>query len=220
MAAKLNFISLGPGDIELITIKALNLIKKSDILVVPSKSSNSFNRSVTYKILQKLFKEYRFTKKLYLLYTPMDFNEKTWIRQANEIIELSKKYEIISYVTLGDAAIYSSVYYILNKIKNINKALFDNSCVVPGITSFSLASAKIKKPLALGDTSIEILPLSNLDAKKTKIYMRPHLNNEYNLKEDGEIYTFINLDLEDESILKGIPKVIKKYLTLIIDFIK
>jgi len=220
LAAKLNFISLGPGDIELITIKALNLIKKSDILVVPSKSKDNFERSITFKILQKLFKKYDFKKELYLLYSPMDFNEKTWIRQANEIIDLSKKYEKISYVTLGDAAIYSSVYYILDKIKILDKFLFENSFIVPGITSFSLASAKIKKPLALGDTAIEILPLSNLNAKKTKIYMRPHLNNEYKFKENGEIYTFINLDLENESILKGIPKVIKKYLTLIIDFIK
>jgi len=219
LAAKLNFISLGPGDIELITIKALNLIKKSDILIVPSKSKDSFNRSVTFKILQKLFKKHNFKKELYLLYSPMDFNEKTWEKQAQEIINLSKKYEVISYVTLGDAAIYSSVYYILDKIKNIDKTLFDNSFVVPGITSFSLASAKIKKPLSLGDTSIEILPLSNLNAKKTKIYMRPHLNNEYKISEFGEVYTFINLDLENESIFKGIPKVIKKYFTLIIDFI-
>ena len=45
MNQKLYMVSLGPGDVELITLKALNAFKSCDAICVPTKSQdNSFKK--------------------------------------------------------------------------------------------------------------------------------------------------------------------------------
>ena len=72
---KLYMVSLGPGDFELITVKALRALKNSDAICVPTKSSDhSFKKSMTFKIVSKLMEEFGFNK---------------------PIIEKSKEFEIL-----------------------------------------------------------------------------------------------------------------------------
>ncbi len=219
---KLFFISLGPGDYELVTIKALKALQKSEIICIPTKSKNKdFNKSITYLIIKNLFKEFNFKKPLYPIYVPMKFNPKDWERQSGEILETFKENKIVSFVTLGDAAIYSTVYYLLDFIKDMDLEIYKNIEIIPGITSFSLASAKIKKPLCLGDSSLEINPLSNINASKTKVYMRGQKGEKTDiLKEEGEFFTFQKLGFEDEKIIDGKIDKIEHYMTLLIDFCK
>lgn len=74
---KLYMVSLGPGDYELITIKALKALKNCDAICVPTKSpDHSFTRSMTHKIIQKLMEEFEFEKPLIPMYTPMHFKKK------------------------------------------------------------------------------------------------------------------------------------------------
>ena len=71
-------VSLGPGDYELITIKALKALKNCDAICVPTKSpDHSFTRSMTHKIIQKLMEEFEFEKPLIPMYTPMHFTINT-----------------------------------------------------------------------------------------------------------------------------------------------
>ena len=124
-------------------------------------------------------------------------------------------------MTLGDASIYSTVYYLLDIIEKQNKELYDNIEVCEGITSFSHASAKLKKPLCVGDSSLSIVPLIDRKCKNTTIYMRPTKGYDTSsIKEQGDIYTFENLSMEDENISQGKKKIVEKYMTLFIDFFK
>ena len=70
---KLYMVSLGPGDYELITIKALKALKNCDAICVPTKSKGSFDKSITYKIITKLMSEFSFNKEIIPMYTPMKF---------------------------------------------------------------------------------------------------------------------------------------------------
>jgi precorrin-2/cobalt-factor-2 C20-methyltransferase len=145
-------VSLGPGDYELITIKALKALKNCDAICVPTKSpDHSFTRSMTHKIIQKLMEEFEFEKPLIPMYTPMHFKSEDWQYQVDTIHKSFKEYKTLSFVTLGDSAVYSTVYYLLDLIKEQNNVVYENSEVIPGITSFSNASAKVKKPLCIGD---------------------------------------------------------------------
>ena len=217
---KLYLISLGPGDPELITLKALKAFQKSEAICIPTKSKEkSFEKSTAYKIVKEILKEFDLQKTLYPIYVPMKFNPKDWEREAKEILECFEKHDTVSFVTLGDAAIYSTVYYILDFIKEKNPSIYENSEVIPGITSFSLASAKIKKPLCLGDSSLEIAPFYGT-SQKTKVYMRGERGAcTSHIKENGKIYTFERLTSKDEKIYPKKVDSIKHYMTLLIDFI-
>ena len=219
---KLYMVSLGPGDYELITVKALKALKNSDAICVPTKSpDHSFNRSMTYKIIQKLMEEFGFDKPLIPMYTPMHFKSEDWQYQVDTIHKSFEKYETLSFVTLGDSAVYSTVYYLLDLIKEQNNVVYENSEVIPGITSFSNASAKVKKPLCIGDGSFSIVPLHKDNVVNTTVYMRPKIGmNTNRISPKGEIFTFENLNFRGETISKDKKEVVDKYMTLFIDFVQ
>ena len=215
-------VSLGPANKDLVTIKALKSLQKCGAICVPTKSKdNSFDKSITYKIVKALMDEYGFSEPIIPIYSPMYFKKKDWQYQIDLIQKGIKDYKSVSFVTLGDAAVYSTVYYLLNMIKKQDKKLYKRSEVIAGITSFSYASSKIKKPLCLGDNRFELIPLLGKKVPSTKVYMRPKVGfDTKQLKEDGDIYTFQNLNFAGEHIQKGKIKKVQKYMTLFIDFDK
>ena len=222
MDTKLYMVSLGPANWELVTIQALKALQNCGAVCIPTKSSDhSFTRSITYKIVQDLMQEYKFTKPIIPIYSPMNFKKKDWQYQVDILEQSVEKYGSISFVTLGDAAVYSTVYYLLDIIKKQNKKLYKKTEVIAGITSFSYASSKVKKPLCLGDNRFELIPLIGKDVPSTKVYMRPKVGMETDeIEENGTFFTFENLNFEGENIQKGKIKKVKKYMTLLIDFVK
>ena len=214
-------VSLGPGDYELITVKALKALKNCDAICIPTKSEdNSFNRSMTYKIVKTLMNEFGFDKPVIPMYTPMRFRVEDWQNQVDKIMESFKEYESLSFVTLGDSAVYSTVYYLLDLIKEQNIDIYNESEVIPGVTSFSNASAKVKKPLCVGDSTFSIKPLHKENVPSTTVYMRPKIGMQTDvIEEQGELYTFENLNFPGENIESYKKEKVEKYMTLFIDFV-
>lgn len=219
---KLYMVSLGPGDFELITIKALRALKNSDAICVPTKSpDHSFKRSMTFKIVNKLMQEFGFDKPIIPMYTPMNFKTEDWQYQVDKIYKTFDSYKTLSFVTLGDSAVFSTVYYLLDLIKEQNELIYENSEVIPGITSFSNASAKVKKPLCVGDSSFLIKPLHKKSVPFSTVYMRPKIGMHTDeIKEEGKLFTFENLNFNGEEILDYKKDKVDKYMTLFIDFVK
>ena len=215
-------VSLGPGDIDLITVKALKALKESDAICVPTKSADqSFEKSLTHKIVKALMLEHGFTKPIIPVYTPMHFKKEDWQYQVDVLYDGFETHECLSFVTLGDSAVYSTVYYLLDIIKVQQPKLYCNTEVIAGVTSFSQASARVKKPLCVGDNRFEIVPLLDKEVPTTTIYMRPKIGlDTKNIVERGEIYTFENMNYKEENITSYKKSKVDKYMTLFIDFIR
>ncbi len=204
----------------MITVAGLEALMRVDAICIPTKSEDrSFIRSMTHAIVDRLMQKFHFNKPIIPVYTPMLYQEEDWQAQVDEIYIALKSYEKVAFVTLGDAAVYSTVYYLLDIIKNDNPRLHEASKVIPGVTSFSYASARVKKPLCIGESEMKISLLPKRDVPITTIYMRPHIGMDTDeVDPRGEIYTFERLSFLDEQIYKGKPKSIKGYMTLLIDF--
>jgi len=215
-------VSLGPGESELITLKALRALQKSDAICVPTKSADqSFDKSLTHKIVTQLMKEHGFEKPLIPVYTPMHFRQEDWQYQVDRLYEGFEQYETLSFVTLGDSAVYSTVYYLLDIIRAQRPELYCHAEVIPGVTSFSQASAKVKKPLCVGESRFEIVPLLDKEVPVTTVYMRPKIGTDTeNIEEKGALYTFENMNYSGENITPYKKSRVEKYMTLFIDFFK
>lgn len=235
MSKKLSIISLGPGNAELLTIQALRALNESDVILMPTKSQDSWDKSIAYQILDNVRKSYKdwfgnaeaafnfvesWEDKFIPIYSPMDFSPETWGSQVEQLVEICSKYEKVGYTTLGDAGVFSSAYYLLEIIKEKHPEIYEVTEIIPGITSFSYASSKVKKPLCLGDSKLEIVPTHVENPDSTKVYMRFHRGDDVSIENINDLYYFENLGLEGENFGKGNPDKIKKYLTLIIDFAK
>lgn len=234
MTSKFYIISLGPGNPELITIQGLRALDECEEIFVPVRSKTlEWEGSVAYRILTSIknthkdwFKDTpnglefidKWENKLTPIYTPMSYSKDSWKSQVEQIVKACKTKSKVGFVTLGDAAVFSSAYYLLNLIKDNHSSIYDNIEVVPGITSISYGSAKVKKPLCLGNSSLEIVPMHKEEVNPTKVYMRLHKGDDLSNLKANDLYYFENMGLENEMYGAGSPGIIENYLTFLIDF--
>jgi precorrin-2/cobalt-factor-2 C20-methyltransferase len=220
MNQKLYMVSLGPGDVTLLTYKALEAFRCCDAICVPTKSpDNSFNKSISHTIVQDALKLLGITKKIIPVYSPMRFLHEDWEREAGVVLDTLKDYKTVCFVTLGDAGIYSSIYYLLDIIKETNHHIYESCEVIAGVTSFSAASAEVKKALCLGDEELHIKPINPRGkVNATEILMRPKIGMSTDSLGEGDFYTFENMYLKDAEITPSKIETVKKYMTLFIKF--
>lgn len=108
---KLFSVRVGPGDPELLTIKAVRVIKEADIFFTAATSKSR------YSLVAEIAKPYISTSaKVKKLSFPMTKDEKVveeaWINNAKQIATELKKGKNALFLTLGDPTTYSTFGYI------------------------------------------------------------------------------------------------------------
>jgi len=136
-------VGLGPGDPELITLKARAVLQNSDIVVVPQ--SDETGRSVARDIVLKYIPE----GKIMMYYFPMNNNRDELRRRysalAEKIKSLLEDGIRVCYVTLGDPTIFSTSNYLTEKLIELGIKVRH----IPGISSINAASAMLSIPLCI-----------------------------------------------------------------------
>lgn len=171
--AKLYGISVGVGDSELISLKALKVMNKVDIIAAAGKK---VEEAVAYQIARGASEEIEKKQKL-SIYMPMTKDkqvlEDAHKKGADLIEEELKKGKDVGFLVLGDASIYSTYYYLHEIIKNRGYEVE----MISGITSFCAVAARLGIDLVSGDEMLHIIPASYgveeaLEYKGTKVLMK------------------------------------------------
>ena len=167
---KLWGVGVGPGDPELLTVKAVRVLREADVVIVPDASSGD-------KVALNIAKDYLRGKQIQFVKTPM-VRDKAVMDAAHEeaadkICELLDEGKQVAFLTLGDPAIYSTYMYIHQKVLCRGYAVE----VVPGITSFCAAAARLNQSLCLGKEPLTIIPASHdqndlMDLPGNKVFMK------------------------------------------------
>lgn len=148
---KLFGVGVGPGDPELITVKAVRAIKEADIIFTAASSKNPYSLAV--EIASPYISKTAVTRQLGFPMTKhSDEVEAAWIANAKEISQELKRGKTVAFLTLGDPTTYSTFGYILKKMKCIMPEA--NIETIPGITSFHAASARLNRILVEGEESL------------------------------------------------------------------
>ena len=151
-------VGVGPGDPELITLKAVRAIRESNIIAVPcGNGCSSPEASVACQIALRAVPEMK-RKTLVALSVPMLRDGGALACAHRKAAETMERYldrgENVVYLTLGDPAVYSSFSYM----QAILHADGYGTELVPGVTSFCAAAARHDIPLVTGNESLSILP--------------------------------------------------------------
>jgi len=221
----LKVIGVGPGDSELMTVKAVKVIEGADIILVPTKKEGS-KESVALSIARAYIKDIH---KVQYYYFPMKVGFDTDVQvqerfrkygeQINQMVEAGKK---VVFLTLGDPAIYSTYMYIHSYVKQVE--------YIPGIPSFIQGAAVAKQYLCLGDESLCVLSMTAKEEQLRQMFqlhtsmvvMKVSLNQpllkELILESGKEAIFMSNIGLEDEQITRDIQVLDKKmpYFTIAI----
>ena len=193
---KLYGIGVGPGDPELMTLKAARLIRKCQIIAVPATGKD---RNVAYEIAKGAVPEIADKE---LLEVPMPMSRDPELLAANHeavtiklITELEKGKDV-AFLTLGDPSIYSTYIYIHDRAV----ARGYDAQIIPGIPSFCAVAARLNEGLTEASQALHIIPASYegieeaLALKGTRVLMKTG-------KSIGKIKTLIG-DMENPPSVK------------------
>jgi precorrin-2/cobalt-factor-2 C20-methyltransferase len=152
---KLFCVGCGPGDPELLTLRAVNLIKNADVIFAPT--AREGKPSIALSIVEKYVSK---TTKTASLVFPMIKERGSlkdyWKRNAEEIAAEVRSNKKVVYLTVGDPALYSTWIYIHRELKKNHKDIEVE--IVPGIASMFAIAAKAGISLAEGEETVAIVP--------------------------------------------------------------
>lgn len=163
--SKIYAIGVGVGDTLGLTLKAMQTLKKIDVLYCPT--SKKDNDSIAYTIA----KEYISDKtKIKNRHFPMT-RDKNIVDKELEIIadEMSndvKSGKNVAFITIGDVMIYSTFIYLIKKIKKEIEIQ-----IISGVPSFVDVASKGNFPIAFDDNPFVVIPATT-DMDTLEKYIR------------------------------------------------
>lgn len=147
-------VGVGPGDPELMTVKALRILREADVIAVPGRKPEE---SAAYRIAGQMVPELA-GKEVVAVSMPMTKDREALRAGHREAAEKIKKYlsegRDVAYITLGDPSIYSTFTYLEPYLR----AAGYETEIVSGVPSFCAAAARLHVPLAEWDEPLHILP--------------------------------------------------------------
>lgn len=171
---KLYGVGVGPGDPELMTVKALRIIEESDVVAVPGEIPK---QALAYKIASGCCKNL-WEKELVAIPMPMT-KEEAKLKESHEngakiLGQLLGQGKQVAFLTLGDPALYSTYLYLHKKLRQQGYI----TEIVNGVPSFCAAAAALHTGLVEKDEALHVLPASypleeSLKLPGTKVLMKP-----------------------------------------------
>ena len=225
---KLYGIGVGPGDTDLLTIKAAKILKNVDVVCSPrsAESKPSLALSIVQPILNERDNEYKILDPLFPMIEDKLALEKYWDNAAEIITDKLVQGRDVAFITLGDPTIYSTFSYVAKRLVG---AGFEIE-VVPGITSFTGCAATAGISIAEKDEIVVIVPKVDdrlgriLEYGDTFVIMKTSRHSEIleevisRDKRAKSIISVQNCSMKNENVFEGFSKD-KKYLsTTIVKF--
>ena len=165
MPGKFYGIGVGPGDPELMTVKACRVLAETDVLCVPKSSADreSLALAVVEKMVPRDFERLE-------LHFPMskdpDVLKKSWDEAGDSVARQVEAGRRLAFVTIGDPMFYSTYGYVLRYLQNHHPDLATGT--IPGITAFSACAAATQVPLVEAEETLAVVPAA-YDPGKLKI---------------------------------------------------
>ncbi|TYR80615.1 precorrin-2 C(20)-methyltransferase [Priestia megaterium] len=156
MIGTLYGLGVGPGDPELITVKAFRKLKESPVIAYPKKQKGS--KSYAQKIIDVYFQANE--KEMLGLVFPMTKDpgvlERKWSETVEKVWEKLREGKDVAFVTEGDPMLYSTFIHMMRLMQERHPEAPIQ--VIPGISSINGAAARLGIPLADGDEHVAIVP--------------------------------------------------------------
>ena len=221
-------IGVGPGEPELMTLKALRIIRSCDVIVLPAASKEA---CYAYKIAYEVCPEIE-EKILLCMPFPMiqDEEELELAHEKNyhEIEDYLCEGKNVGMLTIGDPSVYSTYLYMHHRAVGADF----QAIMISGVPSFCASACRLGISLGEKNEEIHIIPASYsieeaLKYSGTCIYMKSgrHLKELLaGLREQQEkgrrlrAYGVANCGMENEQVYQGLDELEKAegYLVTVI----
>lgn len=149
-------VGVGPGDPELLTLKAQRILREADVIAVPDKGAGE---KTALNIIGPLSEG----KDLLYCEAPMTRDpallEAAYGENARRIAAVLDEGRSVAFITLGDPSIYSTYLYTHRRVL----AMGYEAEIIPGVPSFCAVAAALGDGLCEGSDRLLIVPASHRD---------------------------------------------------------
>ena len=187
MKGKFTGVGVGPGDPQLLTLKALHAIQESDVVAIPVSDSGLkkpgenadpkyMQQCTAYQIVRQVYSQIG-EKEVIFLPMPMIKDREKLIEIHDEdaafTAEKLNEGKDVVFLTIGDPSIYSTCMYIHKRLKRMGY----ETELIPGIPSFCAAAARLDISLSENSDELHIIPASygveeSMRLQGTKVFMK------------------------------------------------
>jgi len=175
---KIYGVALGPGDPELITLKALKRLQAVDIIFYPTTvNDKGLKSSMAYRVLEHLDID---LSKLVPVEVAMKYDRsvvnETYQKLAADCIELCQQGKDVAVASEGDISFYSTFVYLIDDIKKADVEY----TMIPGVPAFILGGSLGKMPICTQTDKVLVVPevademalLNDVQANETVVMMK------------------------------------------------
>ncbi len=156
-------VGVGPGDPELVTVKAVRVLREADVVVVPVMDPDDVGRA------EATVRAHTDRELLRLVFAlddrggPTEARRSAWDAAADRVAEVlaDRSYAggaTAAFATLGDPNVYSTFTYLADAVRERLPAVEVET--VPGITAMQDLAARSGTVLCEGTETLALLPLT------------------------------------------------------------
>lgn len=221
-------VSVGPGDPELITIKAHRILNSADIIFLPSAPKENCK---VYHIIKGAFQDID-EERIVCVDTKGMADPKVQSERydilANEVSKLLDEGKNVAFPALGEVCLYSTYFYVHERL--VNRGY---ECrLISGISSVQETANRLMFSLAQNDEQVHIFPDTNDFEEKvsmpgTKVFMKPKSDLEETVAKikkyvennsEAKAFGVSNLGTEKEIIASNVNELenLKGYMSVLI----
>ncbi len=148
-------VGVGPGDSELLTLKARRVLQQVPVICVPQ--SETSQESYAFNIVREFIDTQAQT--ILRISFPTDDAQgaaQVWRSAADTLAERLKQGQDVAFITEGDPMLYSTFSYVLESVRSAYPEIPVE--IVPGVSSVMAAAARAGVPLVTHGQRLAILP--------------------------------------------------------------
>jgi|LGVF01.2.fsa_nt_gb precorrin-2/cobalt-factor-2 C20-methyltransferase len=177
-------IGVGPGDPDLLTVKAAKILNTCDVVITPVKKAGE--SSVAYRIVKEHIpnknKVLEMNFPMISLSQERETLKKQWKENADAIEILINEGKDVAFITLGDPMVFSTYSYVMEYLLERKIPVK----TISGVPSFCNLAAQLNIPLTQGEESLGIVAMTQpieeirqiLDAHQNIVVMKISANNQ------------------------------------------
>lgn len=160
-------LGVGPGDPELITVKAFRKLQECPVIAYPKKLKGS--KSYAHRIVEMYINPME--KNMLGLVFPMTKDEDTlreeWAKSVEAIYTCLSQGQDVAFVTEGDPMLFSTFIHLMKLMKETYPTIPIET--VAGISSFNGSANRLGIPLADGDDHVAMIPATEDMAEMRRV---------------------------------------------------
>ena len=209
-------VGVGPGDPELMTLKAVRLLQACDVVAIPQRDPT---RCTALRIAVGAVPAIG-EKPILALDMPMtretEARERANAAAARTLTAALDEGKTVAFLTLGDPTIYSTYGYLHRRVVSAGY----EAAFVSGVPSFCAAAAALGEPLCLDEETLHILPGAGEAGQGTRVFMKGAIPNVGQALKghDGPVLGAENVGMADQRLFRSLEQIPEDtgYFTLII----